>query len=624
MSLRVPRRLQLPPATALLADALATPELDRQALDRLDQPAGARAADAPPGRALRHDAPRRRAVRRRRPHARGQARDRPRARRGRDRPDRGRLPAGLRRRLAGGRADRRRRAARRGVGLLPGRPGRRRGARRARRHGVRDREPDLGREARRARRLARLDARADPQGGLVRRRRTGSTSRSSASTRRAPTSEFFRRAYDAAVEAGAKEVVVVDTIGIATPEAAALLVGEAVDLARPRDPRALARARRLRARDRCGGRRRAGRRHLGAGHDQRDGGARRERRPDRGRARARGALRDPDPARPDPGARARRGSSQERAGTPLAPWKAVTGENLFVRESGAVAAQFHDPPAIEPYASELVGQERGIVLGKKSGLDSIRIKVAELGLDVPEERYAGAARAGEAGRHREARARHRRRVQPARRRRDGARRAGAVFPPDGLADDAIRVRRLAERDADRCSSRPRRSAAPPRRRLPVHVEHTPETVREPIERRAAGAAAHGRRCAELAIADRADGRVPRLVHAARLPLVGVRRPRSATGCCPRRAAEGVAARAVRLLSRWAIEELGLTRIEAYVPVDNEPSLRSIEHAGFTQEGVARAVFDNQRGRSTSRGTRSFAPISRASAAVRSPESARSG
>ena len=34
-------------------------------------------------------------------------------------------------------------------------------------------------------------------------------------------SEFFRRAYEAAVEAGAKEAVVVDTIGIATPEAAA-------------------------------------------------------------------------------------------------------------------------------------------------------------------------------------------------------------------------------------------------------------------------------------------------------------------------------------------------------------------------------------------------------------------
>jgi len=34
-----------------------------------------------------------------------------------------------------------------------------------------------------------------------------------------------------------------------------------------------------------------------------------------------------------------------------------------------------------------VGAERGIVLGKKSGLDSIRIKVAELGLDVPVERF---------------------------------------------------------------------------------------------------------------------------------------------------------------------------------------------------------------------------------------------
>jgi methanogen homocitrate synthase len=52
-----------------------------------------------------------------------------------------------------------------------------------------------------------------------------------------------------------------------------------------------------------------------------------------------------------------------------------------------VASQFHDPPAIEPYASELVGQQRGIVLGKKSGVDSIRIKVEELGLDVPAERH---------------------------------------------------------------------------------------------------------------------------------------------------------------------------------------------------------------------------------------------
>jgi isopropylmalate/homocitrate/citramalate synthase len=79
---------------------------------------------------------------------------------------------------------------------------------------------------------------------------------------------------------------------------------------------------------------------------------------------------------------------RERSGYELAPWTPITGENLYTRESGAVASQFHDPPAIEPYSSGLVGAERRIVLGKKSGLDSIRLKAEELGLDVPAERHA--------------------------------------------------------------------------------------------------------------------------------------------------------------------------------------------------------------------------------------------
>src|SRR6185295_6396651 len=77
----------------------------------------------------------------------------------------------------------------------------------------------------------------------------------------------------------------------------------------------------------------------------------------------------------------------EVSGTPLEAWKPVVGENLFRRESGAVASQFHDPPAIEPYSSELVAAERSVVLGKKSGIDSIRLTVERLGLDVPEERW---------------------------------------------------------------------------------------------------------------------------------------------------------------------------------------------------------------------------------------------
>jgi isopropylmalate/homocitrate/citramalate synthase len=79
---------------------------------------------------------------------------------------------------------------------------------------------------------------------------------------------------------------------------------------------------------------------------------------------------------------------RELSGYELEPWKPLVGETLFRRESGAVASQFHDPPSIEPYAAALVGAERSLVLGKKSGLDSIRIKCAELGLDVPEEQRA--------------------------------------------------------------------------------------------------------------------------------------------------------------------------------------------------------------------------------------------
>jgi len=75
------------------------------------------------------------------------------------------------------------------------------------------------------------------------------------------------------------------------------------------------------------------------------------------------------------------------SGYTLDAWKPLVGENLFVRESGAVAAQFHIPEAIEPYSAELVHARRSIVLGKKSGLDSIDLKCKELGLIItPDER----------------------------------------------------------------------------------------------------------------------------------------------------------------------------------------------------------------------------------------------
>jgi isopropylmalate/homocitrate/citramalate synthase len=80
---------------------------------------------------------------------------------------------------------------------------------------------------------------------------------------------------------------------------------------------------------------------------------------------------------------------QRAGGYTLEAWKPLVGQNLFMRESGAVASQFHLPEAIEPYSSEIVRAERRIVLGKKSGLDSIDLKCQELGITIaPAQRGA--------------------------------------------------------------------------------------------------------------------------------------------------------------------------------------------------------------------------------------------
>jgi isopropylmalate/homocitrate/citramalate synthase len=197
--------------------------------------------------------------------------------------------------------------------------------------------------------------------------------------------EFYRRAYTTAVEAGATEVVAVDTIGVATPEAAAYLVGQTVEwLGVPvhwhgHDDFGLATAAAVAAVQ-------AGATWIQGtvnGMGERAGNANLLE-----VALALDALYG-IPTRLDL-TQVRKLSAlvRDRSGYALAPWTPLTGDNLFTRESGAVASQFHDPPAIEPYSAELVGAQRGIVLGKKSGLDSITLKAAELGLDVPEERHA--------------------------------------------------------------------------------------------------------------------------------------------------------------------------------------------------------------------------------------------
>jgi len=205
------------------------------------------------------------------------------------------------------------------------------------------------------------------------------------STRADPA--FYEQVYRGAVEAGASEVAVVDTLGIASPEAVADLVERTLQWVGPEVPVhfhghndfGLATAAAVAA-VRAGARwvqgtingmgERAGNANLGEV------------------ALTLHALYGVESNLQLDKIREVSARVRELSGYALEPWKPVTGETLFRRESGAVASQFHDPPSIEPYSSELVRAERGIVLGKKSGLDSIRIKAEELGLDVPEERHS--------------------------------------------------------------------------------------------------------------------------------------------------------------------------------------------------------------------------------------------
>jgi len=199
--------------------------------------------------------------------------------------------------------------------------------------------------------------------------------------------DFIRLVYEAAVEAGAREVVVVDTLGVAAPEAVRDLVGRMIQWLdgtpvhfHGHNDFGLATANAVAA--------------VGAGatwiHGTINGMGERAGNANLGEVALTlealyGVQSNLDLGR----IRAVSTRVQELSGYALEPWKPVTGETLFRRESGAVASQFHDPPSIEPYSSELVGAERGLVLGKKSGIDSIRFKATELGLDVPESQLAG-------------------------------------------------------------------------------------------------------------------------------------------------------------------------------------------------------------------------------------------
>jgi len=77
---------------------------------------------------------------------------------------------------------------------------------------------------------------------------------------------------------------------------------------------------------------------------------------------------------------------QEYSGVKLQRNKAVVGQGAFAQEAGLVVTGWKEFPfTAEPYLPELVGQKPTLLLGKKSGKDSIRVKLKEMGLSATEQ-----------------------------------------------------------------------------------------------------------------------------------------------------------------------------------------------------------------------------------------------
>ncbi|HNX39924.1 MAG TPA: 2-isopropylmalate synthase [Methanothrix sp.] len=73
-------------------------------------------------------------------------------------------------------------------------------------------------------------------------------------------------------------------------------------------------------------------------------------------------------------------------GLPLAPSKAIVGENAFTHEAGIhVHGLLADTSTYEPIHPETVGRKRRIVLGKHAGKASVELALREFGLSVSDQ-----------------------------------------------------------------------------------------------------------------------------------------------------------------------------------------------------------------------------------------------
>ncbi|SHF46532.1 GNAT family N-acetyltransferase [Streptoalloteichus hindustanus] len=155
--------------------------------------------------------------------------------------------------------------------------------------------------------------------------------------------------------------------------------------------------------------------------------------------------------------------------------------------------------------------------------------------------------------------------------------------PQGLSDGVIRVRHLAEGDADAYAAATEDPAVVRFGHLP-RPSYTSELVREDIRTTIADGLRAGT-FAVLAIADAvSDDYLGSIV------LFDVDRDAASAEVgfllTPTARGRGAAVRAVDLVTAWCFDRLGLIELRARTEVANTASQRTLERAGFHRQGEA--------------------------------------
>jgi len=163
------------------------------------------------------------------------------------------------------------------------------------------------------------------------------------------------------------------------------------------------------------------------------------------------------------------------------------------------------------------------------------------------------------------------------------RRPQHVDPPDPpLSDGTITLRPMCDSDLPRLLEEG--NDPDTRRWVNVPVPYTERHARDELEQ-LMGSWDDPARPLALTITDAGDDGYRGVV------LVGTNRPEGiveiAYGVHPQARRKGYASRAVRLVARWALTELGAMRVEARADPDNEASQGVLRSAGLTREGLER-------------------------------------